>query len=113
VIAVEWLLPLAYRLMVGLAGFSIGFALMLAIQNIRAALKGDKEQWLWAGARIGYALLLAAIFPLILLARQAKAPFNWQSWVFLIGLILETVCFGGILLLRHGGTKAKSGPKAP
>lgn len=95
------LTELFYRLMIGASGFSIGLAMMLAWGNVRDAMRGDGWSWFWAIARMGYVAIIAVLLPLMFLARNANQPFNWQSWLFIIGVLMETVGFLGISLERR------------
>lgn len=89
-----------YRLMVAMAGFSIGLSLMLAWGNFKDFYHGDRWAAFWGVARLGWALVIMILMPLIFQARNAHIPWDWNANLFLLALTLEIVGFCGISVER-------------
>lgn len=92
-----------YRTMVGFAGFSIGLSAMLCFHWTRDALHRVPGRWAWALAMFGYMLVIAAIFPLVIQARNINAEWTWQTWAFYVGLGCKVTAFSAMYIqrLRH------------
>ena len=88
-----------YPILVGMCGFTLGLSLVLAYAWIRMALRSRGAQyWFWALTMLGYACVIAALFPLVLQAKQIDAPFNATVIAFFVGITLKSIAFLGLFI---------------
>ena len=93
--------PLLYRVLIGLCGFTLGLSVYLGVTWVLIARKRRESVYLfWSLAMFGYAAIIAALFPLVVQAKEIDAPFSPMVAAFYLGIVLKFIAFIAMFVLH-------------